>query len=114
MDDEYDWPPGWCGLAPSQPEAFLRQLAHELGPGHPLAPAIRDGRVRAIGTAEGSDDVVYAVEGWEAPFAVVHLAWPKPDSRPWLIRKLRPRGRWAPAVVPLAAIRDLAGWFGPG
>lgn len=111
MSRDPDWPPGWCGLAPGQAETFLRQLARELGPDHEL---IREGRIRAIGTAEGSDDVVYAVEGWEAPFAVVHLAWPKPDSRPWLIRKLRPRGRWAPAMVPLAAIRDLAGWFGPG
>lgn len=109
MIRDEDWPPGWCGLAPGQAEAFLGQLARELGPGHPLLGA---GRVRAIGTAAGSDDVVYAVEGWDAPFAVVHLAWPTPDSRPWLIRKLRPRRRWVPAVQPLAAIADLAGWFG--
>lgn len=110
--DTWPWPPGWCGLAPGQARAFLDQLARELGPDHALAPAIRDGRVRAVGTATGSDDVVYALAPgvMATPLALVHLAWPAPDSRPRLLRWLfpRPQPRHRPAVEPLASLDDLA------
>ncbi len=110
-DDDLDWPPGWCGLTPAQPEVFLRQLALELGPRHALAPAIQTGQVRAIGVAEGSDDVVFALEPGvlPTPLAVVHLAWPRPDTRPRLWQRLfpRPAARWVPAVIPLARLADL-------
>jgi len=86
-------------LVEGQAEAFVTQLARELGRDHALAPA--------IGVAEGSDDVVYALTGEGTPFAVVHLAWPAPDPRPWLLRRLRPRMRRVPAVVPLQRLTDL-------
>lgn len=108
---DHDWPPGWCDLAPGQETAFLVQLARELGPRHGLAPAIRDGHVRAIGVAEGSDDVVYALASdvMETPFALVHLAWPPPDTRPRLLQRLfpRPAARWIPAVMPLTSLSEL-------
>lgn len=107
MTDDIEWPEGWGGLVPGQAEAFLAQLARELGPDHAMAAVIAAGRVRAIGLATGSDDVVYAVEGRDTPFVVVHLAWPQPDARGWLARWLRPRPRWVPAVRSLARLADL-------
>lgn len=108
-DEPYDdWPPGWCGLVPGQGVAFLKQLAPELGPRHPLAPAIRAGQVRATGVAEVSDDVVYALAPgvMETPSAVVHLAWPPRDNRPRLLQRLfpRPAARWEPRVTLLAEL----------
>lgn len=103
------WPEGWVGLTAEQGPAFLRQLARELGPGHPLAPLIAARRVRAVAVAAGSDDVVCRIRGWRAPWAVVHLAWPVPDRRPWLVRRLRPWPHRVPAVVPVARLEDLAG-----
>jgi hypothetical protein len=58
-----------------------------LGPKHPSLA--RD--PRAIGVANGSDDAVFAVTGWSAPFFVTHLVRCKPDARPALLRWLRPR-----------------------
>jgi len=111
--EEVDWPEGWFGIDGPTARVFERQLALELGADHALAPAIARGDIRAIGRFGGSDDVVYALDGWKAPFAVVHLAWPPPDERPWLLRKLRPRpaSRWLPALMPLDALADLASWF---
>jgi len=101
---DYDWPPGWCGLLPSQVPAFLAQLRTELAPDHPFQRM----RIQAIGTALGSDDAVFAIEGWQAPFFVAHLAWPAPDTRPWLLRKLRPYPRYDPAIMPLPDLAVLA------
>jgi hypothetical protein len=106
---EHRWPEGWVALTPDQAGAFVRQLSRELGPGHALAPLIARRAVRAVAVAAGSDDVLYRLRGWQAPFAVVHLAWPEPDRRPWLMRRLRPRRPWVPAVVPVARPGDLAG-----
>jgi hypothetical protein len=106
---QHHWPEGWVGLAAEQRPAFLRQLARELGPGHPLAPLIAARRVRAVAVAAGSDDVVCRIRGWRAPWIVVHLAWPAPDRRPWLVRRLRPRPQSVPAVEPLERLEDLAG-----
>ncbi len=108
---EYRWPAGWVGLAPGQGRAFLDQLRRELGPAHPLAPLIARRAVRAVAVAEGSDDVVFRIRGWQAPFAVVHLAWPPADPRPAVLRRLwpRPAARWQPRVVPLARPDALAG-----
>lgn len=103
-----DWPEGWGGLAEGQDEAFLAQLARELGPDHALAGAIREGRVRAVGVADGSDDVVYALTGEGAPFIMVHLAWPEPDRRFWVLRRFRPYRQRPPAVRALHSLSDLA------
>ena len=100
-----DWPEGWCGLVEGQAAAFEAELARELAPGHPLARALAEGRVRAVGVARGSDDVVFAVKGEKAPFAVVHLAWPEPEPRSWW--RLGRRRRPGPVVHPLARIADL-------
>lgn len=99
MERDFDWREGWCGLVEGQAEVFVAQLAREPGRDPVLAPAIGVGRVRAIGVAEGSDDVVYALTGEGTPFAVVHRAW--------LLRRLRPRMRRVPAVVPLQRLTDL-------
>lgn len=111
---QHQWPEGLVGLGPGQAAAFLAQLHRELGPGHALAPLIKRRAVRAIAVACGSDDVVYRIRGWQAPYAVVHLAWPEPDTRPNLLRRLLPGpgARWVPAVVPVARLGDLAGQFG--
>lgn len=101
------WPEGWGGLAEGQAEVFVAQLARELGPDHALARAIAEGRVRAIGMADGSDDVVYALTDEGAPFVVVHLAWPEPDRRSRLARWLRPRRHRPPAVTALQSLSDL-------
>ena len=101
--DAYDWPPGWCALLPEQAPVFLAQLRRELAPDHPLQRL----PVRAIGVALGSDDAVFAVDGWQAPFCVVHLSWPGPDPRPWLLRQLRPWPRHDPAILPLADLSAL-------
>lgn len=108
MTGQAEWPEGWGELAEGQAEAFLSQLARELGPGHSLAPAIAEGRVRAIGVAAGSDDVVHALTGERAPFILVHLAWPGPDRRSRLLRWLRPHRHWPPAVTALQSLSDLA------
>jgi hypothetical protein len=107
---EHRWPAGWVGLASGQATAFLGQLRRELGPGHPLAPLIARRSVRAVAVAAESDDVIFRIRGWQAPFAVVHLAWPPQDRRPALLRRLlpRPASRWVPAVVPVARLDDLA------
>ena len=106
---QQDWPEGWGGLAEGQAAAYLAQLARELGPDHALAGAIREGRVRAIGVADGSDDVVYALTGERAPFIVVHLAWPGPDRRFGLVRWLRPYPHRPPAVIAVESRSDLGG-----
>lgn len=106
---EHPWPGGWVGLTAEQGPAFVQQLRRELGADHPLEPLIAARRVRAVAVAAGSDDVLYRLRGWRAPFAVVHLAWPEPDRRTWLLRRLRPWVRRVPAVVPVARVRDLAG-----
>lgn len=106
MPDD-DFPEGWVALLPEQAPVFLAQLLAELGPGHPLAGHV----ARAIGVFGGSDDAVFLMTGWRAPYAVAHLAWPGPDPRPWLLRRLRPWPRHAPALHPLDRLTDLAGWF---
>ena len=102
-----EWPEGWCGLAEGQADAFLAQLRRELPNDHPFQHM----EISTIGTAEGSDDVIYAVSGWIAPFFLCHLAWPHPDTRPWLIRKLKPRAKWSPSVQPIFSLCELAHYF---
>lgn len=108
---EHRWPEGWVALAPGQGAAFFRQLQRELGADHALAPLIAQRRVRAVAVAEGSDEVLYRIRGWQAPYAVVHLAWPPEDRRPALLRRVWPRAGagWVPAVVPVARLADLSG-----
>ena len=108
---EHRWPEGWVSLVPGQATAFVEQLQLELGPGHALAPLIARRAVRAVAVAAGSDDVVFRICGWQAPFAVVHLAWPPEDRRAWLLRRIwpRPASRWVPAVVPITRLDQLAG-----
>ena len=104
-DDE--WPEGWCGLTEDQQVVFLAQLRRELPRDHPFQHL----EIEAIGTATGSDDVVYWSRGWQAPYFVSHLSWRAPDRRPALLRWLRPRPGWSPGIVPLHRLDDLAGWF---
>ncbi|MEZ5714477.1 MAG: hypothetical protein R3D85_04485 [Paracoccaceae bacterium] len=111
MDDDLSTalPEGWYPLSPEQTETFQEQLAREIGRTHPIfayAP-------RAVARFGGSDDVVYAAEGWQAPYFVCHLAWPNPDTRPRFIRWLRPlpNSNIIPALSPLSNLADLARYF---
>jgi len=112
--DADDWPEGWGALDAAAAAFFTAQLAREIGPEHPVSAEIAAGRMRAVGKFWGSDDVVFAMERGPAPFVLVHLAFPEPDTRGWLARKLRPRpaSRYLPALVPVARIADLARYCG--
>lgn len=101
---EYDWPTGWSALLPEQAPVFLAQLRRELAADHPLQRL----PVQAIGVALGSDDAVFAVDGWQAPFFVAHLSWREPDPRPWLLRWWRPWPQDDPALVPFASLAALS------
>lgn len=106
----FNWPDGWGGLNAAQEDVFDRQLVLEIGADHAIAAL----RPRAIGTADGSDDVVFAVNDWQAPYFVCHLAWPAPVGKPVLKRRFQPAPKrtWVPAIVPLDDLADLAGYFG--
>lgn len=105
--EKQHWPEGWSPVTGSTAALLTTQLLVELGSRSALA-----GRVEGvIGGWNGSDDVVVAMRDWQAPFAVAHLAWEKPDGRPWLVRLLQPRPQLAPALQPLDRIADLARWF---
>lgn len=108
-----DWPEGWGEMEADQAAFFTRQLALELPPDHPVQARIRDGSCRAIGKFWGSDDTVYAIGGWQAPYFVAHLAFPPADTRPWLVRRLRPKPapRGYPALLPLVSIAALGAYF---
>lgn len=107
MSDDVDWPNGWGGLTRAQETMFLRQLRRELAGDHPFQHMT----IRAIGICDFTDDVVYAVEDWDAPFFVSHPCWQKPDTRPWLLRKLRPRPKPFPGVQPIRDLDELAHFF---
>lgn len=105
--DEDEWPEGWGSVDGEASALFCVQLLSETGP----VEGMQIDTLVCVGRFGGSDDMVFAVKGWEAPYFVAHLSWARPDTRNWLARKFRPWPRLAPALVPIAAIGDLAGYF---
>ncbi len=103
-------PPGWGALDPGQAADCTAQLAFELGPDDPFAPWFDAQAIRAIGKSLNSEDVVYAIDDWEAPFFVSKLSWTRPDTRPALLKWLKPAARPDPGVVPLSNLGELTGW----
>ena len=90
MEPEHKWPEGWEAAAPSARKNIEAQLRRELGASHPittLSPTY-------IGRNGGSDDFVFSVDHWKAPYFVVHLTWSASAS-------------WAPECVPLEQVSDL-------
>lgn len=108
--EEHDFPPGWGALEPTQAEAYTRQLAFELGPDDPFSPFFEQGAIRAIGASVTSDNVVFEIEDWEAPYFVSRLSWTEPDQRPAFLQWLNPGTRPDPGVNPLSSLRELDGW----
>jgi len=104
------FPAGWGALEPGQAADCTHQLAFELGPDDPLFPWFETGAIRAIGASVTSDHVVFGIDDWEAPFFVSHLSWTRADTRPSLLRWLKPRSRPDPGVVPVSSLRQLDGW----
>ncbi|PCH70393.1 MAG: hypothetical protein COC12_08295 [Rhodobacteraceae bacterium] len=105
--DESEWPEGWGSVDAETGALFAAQLLSETGP----LSDMRVDTLVCIGRFEGSDDMVFAVEGWDAPYFVTHLSWAKPDARNWLVRWLRPWPDLAPVLVPVHTIGDLARYF---
>ncbi len=108
----HKFPAGWGALERGQAEACTQQLELELGPDDPLAPFFETGAIRAIGGSVTSDDVVFEIDDWEAPFFVSRLSWTQADTRPALLRWLNPRTRPDPGVVALSSLFELEGWTG--
>lgn len=55
-----------------QQEAFVSELDHEVGPGHPLFKSVR----KALAKATDRDDVLFEIDdGKTTRYAVVHLTW---------------------------------------
>ncbi|GKY88585.1 hypothetical protein [Sinisalibacter aestuarii] len=106
---DQDFPEGWGGLTPEQAALFTAQLRAELGRDHPFRRFFATGAIRAIGAADGSDDVVFAIAGWDAPYFASHLTWAAADTRPALLRRLRPRPRPVPGITPLHSLAALHG-----
>ncbi len=90
MEPEHKWPEGWDAATPSVRENIEAQLLRELGAGHPLATH----SPTYIGRNGSSDDFVFSVTHWKAPYFVVHLTWSANAS-------------WVPGCVPLEQISDL-------
>lgn len=104
------FPAGWGALEPDQAEACTQQLALELGPDDPLSPWLETGAIRAIGGSVTSNDVVFEIDDWEAPYFVSDLSWTEADTRPALMQWLSPRDRPDPGVVPVSSLIELDGW----
>lgn len=105
-----DFPAGWGALEPNQAAECTRQLAVELGPDDPFSPFFEAGAIRAIGGSVTSDHVVFEIDDWEAPYFVSLLSWTEPDTRPALLKWLRPTDRPDPGVVPISSLGELDGW----
>ena len=104
------FPAGWGALESKQADACTRQLQLELGPDDPLSPWFETGAIRAIGGSVTSDNVVFEIDDWEAPFFVSHLSWTEADTRPALMQWLKPWSRPDPGVVPVSSLIELDGW----
>jgi hypothetical protein len=61
--------PPWTAI--HNAAALEEELAREVAKGHPLLGA----RASALARREDNDDVLFALNGGPAPFAVVHLTW---------------------------------------
>ncbi len=105
-----DWPEGWEPVVDEAGALFVAQLLSETGP----VEGVRADTLKCVGRLGGSDDMVFAAEGWEAPFFVAHLSWSKPDKRSWIMRKLQPWRQLAPSLTPVRAIGELARYFDDG
>jgi len=91
MEPEQKWPKGWEAATPSACKNIEAQLRRELGASHQLAAL----SPKYIGRNSGSDDFVFSVDHWKAPYFVVHLTWSASASR-------------VPDCVPLEQVSDLA------
>ncbi len=75
-----EWLDPWW-YAPATPDAaaaYERELAAELGVGHPLHGL----PLSALGKHDGSDDVLFRLLDGSGQVAVVHLTWAK-HPEPW-------------------------------
>lgn len=76
-----EWLEPWWH-APKSPDlaAYERELAAELGRGHPLYGV----PLTALGKHDGSDDVLFRLLDGSGRVAVVHLTWARhPEPPPW-------------------------------
>jgi len=84
-----EWLEPWW-YAPESPEAaaaYERELAAELGTGHPLYGV----PLAALGKHDGSDDVLFRLLDGSGRVAVVHLTWARhPEPSPWPAFELFP------------------------
>lgn len=102
------WPDGWHPVSSQKSAALTRQLRQELGRPDPLQGLTW----RCIGTFGGSDDVLCAIDGWDAPYFVAHLTWAT-DSRPFWRRLFERRpDTHALYLYPVHTQADLIGYFG--
>jgi len=70
---------GWYTPTPELAADFERQLAVEIGPGHPLV-----GRaVKIVGYRRGTDDILCRHESEPSRFTVVHLSWMSTEPAPF-------------------------------
>jgi hypothetical protein len=78
-----EWLEPWWEVARARPDlaaSYERELRAELGTDHPLF----DTPVQAVGTRDGSDDVLFRLLDGSGRVAVVHLTWARrPERSPW-------------------------------
>jgi hypothetical protein len=77
-----EWLEPWWPVAttPDLAAAYERELAAELGDGHPLYGV----PLAAFGKHDGSDDVLFRLLDESGRVAVIHLTWARhPEPPPW-------------------------------
>lgn len=95
--NEFPWIAPWQPISARGRDAYELELELEVGPGHPLFEL----PVRAIARTSHDDDVLFALDGHPAAYAVVHLTFRGKRER---------ESKW-PSVV---LYRDLDHWITQG
>ncbi len=72
-------PESWIAFSTPESVKFSAELARELCPQHPLFGLV----AQALAKKKGRDDFLFAIEGTDAPYYVVHLTWRKEHSPLW-------------------------------
>ncbi|MBV0911499.1 hypothetical protein [Anianabacter salinae] len=78
MDSELTWPEHWGPIGRRRASDLLFQFLHEASKTDPARRHV----LRVVGECFATDDVVFEMKGWEAPFAVAHLQWGQKPTLP--------------------------------
>ena len=69
----------WTALGADRAKTLELELMREISPGHVL-----QGRnIRALAARVDRDDVLFEIEAYTAPLALVHLTWHKEENPIW-------------------------------